>query len=87
MVIAIRLIIKLTQKEHFNTMCRAIVINLQNSNKICISRKVILIHSETGSSHSSEDDSVVLYVDSLSLEVDTIDWEKYAVSMHRAEVH
>jgi hypothetical protein len=49
------------------TLCRAIVINLQISNTIFISRKVIIIHSDTGSSRSSENDSiVVLCVDAVS---------------------
>jgi hypothetical protein len=48
-------------------MCRAIDINLQTSNKICISRKVI-IYSDTGSSHSSQDYTiVVLCIDAVSL--------------------
>jgi hypothetical protein len=64
-------------------MCRTIVINLQ----IYISRKVIIIHSDTASSHSSEDDSiVVLCVDAVSFQVDTLDCQKY-ISMLRAEVH
>jgi hypothetical protein len=62
-------------------MCRANVINLQTSNKICISRKVIIIYSDTWSTRSSEDESIVLCVDAVNLQVDTVDWEKYAVSM------
>jgi hypothetical protein len=69
-------------------MFRTTGINLHTSNKIYISRKVIIIHIDTGSSLSSEDDSiVVLCVDAVSLQVDTIDWEKYTVSMLTAEVY
>jgi hypothetical protein len=41
-------------------MCRAIVINLQTSNKIYISRKVIILLSDTGSSRSCEDDGIIV---------------------------
>jgi hypothetical protein len=45
-------------------MCRTIAINLQ----IYISRKLKIIHNDTGSSYNSEDDSiVVLCVDAVSL--------------------
>jgi hypothetical protein len=68
-------------------MCRAIGINLQTSYTICISRKVVIIYSDSGSSRSSEDDSIVVLCWRCELVVRYHGFGKYAVSMLRAEVH